>query len=142
LQFPRSALPLPERGLRELSAVRIRGDQGIGALASQYLLELARRLEQFSAAEAWRVSTLTLDVLTAALASALEAGSAVPPGSRGAPTSAGPSRDGRSTSSAAEAGHSAGRAGHGANMMSRVYAKCGDGQRDVADQRIEDALAA
>ncbi|MFG1851923.1 helix-turn-helix domain-containing protein [Actinomadura geliboluensis] len=82
LQFPRSVLPLPERGLRDLSAVRIRGDSGIGALASQYLLELARRLEQFSAAEASRVSTLTLDVMTAALADALEAGSAVPPGSR------------------------------------------------------------
>jgi len=82
LQFPRSLLPLPERNLRELSALRIRGDRGIGALASQFLLQLARHLEEFSPAEAMRVSTLTLDVLTAALAGALDAHSAVPPGSR------------------------------------------------------------
>ncbi|MFC4591941.1 helix-turn-helix domain-containing protein [Sphaerisporangium corydalis] len=82
LQFPRSSLPLPERGLRELSALRIRGDRGIGALASQYLLQLVRRLGEFSPDEAMRVSTLTLDVLTAALAGALDANSAVPPGSR------------------------------------------------------------
>ncbi|WP_243711136.1 tyrosine-type recombinase/integrase [Actinomadura sp. KC216] len=34
------------------------------------------------------------------------------------------------------------RAGHGVDVMLRVYAKCVDGQRDVANQRIEDALAA
>lgn len=82
VQFPRSMLPMPERGLRELSAVRIRGDRGIGALASQYLLELARRLEEFGGAEAVRVSELTLDVLTAALAAELDARSAVPPDGR------------------------------------------------------------
>lgn len=32
------------------------------------------------------------------------------------------------------------RAGHGVDVMLRVYAKCIDGQRDVANQRIEDAL--
>ncbi|GAA3928164.1 hypothetical protein GCM10023085_06660 [Actinomadura viridis] len=34
------------------------------------------------------------------------------------------------------------RFGHGVDVMLRVYAKCIVGQRDVADQRIEDALAA
>jgi integrase len=33
------------------------------------------------------------------------------------------------------------RAGHGIDVMLRVYAKCIDGQRDVANQRIMDALA-
>ncbi|MEV6040534.1 hypothetical protein AB0L65_56160 [Nonomuraea sp. NPDC052116] len=33
------------------------------------------------------------------------------------------------------------RAGHGLDVMLRVYAKCIDGQRDVANQRIEGALA-
>ncbi|GAA2278471.1 helix-turn-helix domain-containing protein [Nonomuraea roseoviolacea subsp. roseoviolacea] len=82
LQFPRSLLPLPERGLRELNAVPIRGTRGMAALASQFLLRLARHLEEFSPAEATRVSHLTLDVLTAALAGALDARSAVPPSSR------------------------------------------------------------
>jgi AraC-like DNA-binding protein len=82
LQFPRSLLPLPERSLRDLNSVPIRGGRGMGALASQYLLELARHLEEFSPAEATRVSTVTIDVLTAALAGALDAHSAVPPSSR------------------------------------------------------------
>ncbi|MFD8531552.1 tyrosine-type recombinase/integrase [Streptosporangium canum] len=34
------------------------------------------------------------------------------------------------------------RAGHGVDVMLKVYAKCIDGQRDVANQRILDALAA
>ncbi|XRQ12324.1 site-specific integrase, partial [Actinomadura welshii] len=34
------------------------------------------------------------------------------------------------------------RAGHGVDVMLRVYARCIDGQREVANQRIEDALAA
>ncbi|MEV4076676.1 tyrosine-type recombinase/integrase [Nonomuraea fuscirosea] len=34
------------------------------------------------------------------------------------------------------------RAGHGVDVMLRVYAKCIDGQREVANQRIMDALAA
>ncbi|MFE3450268.1 hypothetical protein ACFXJ8_15160 [Nonomuraea sp. NPDC059194] len=34
------------------------------------------------------------------------------------------------------------RADHGVDVMLKVYAKCIDGQRDVANQRILDALAA
>ncbi|GLX06173.1 hypothetical protein Misp03_31000 [Microbispora sp. NBRC 16548] len=32
------------------------------------------------------------------------------------------------------------RAGHGINVMLRVYAKCIDGQREIANQRIQAAL--
>ncbi|MGK5551691.1 tyrosine-type recombinase/integrase [Actinomadura kijaniata] len=34
------------------------------------------------------------------------------------------------------------RAGHGVDVLLRVYAKCIDGQREVANRRIEEALAA
>ncbi|MGI5170149.1 helix-turn-helix domain-containing protein [Spirillospora sp. CA-253888] len=78
LRFPRSALPLPDRDLRNLSAVRIPGDHGIGALSSQFLLRLARHMDELSPSDAARMSTLTLDLLTAALAHALEAHDAVP----------------------------------------------------------------
>ncbi|PRX45839.1 hypothetical protein B0I32_1462 [Nonomuraea fuscirosea] len=40
------------------------------------------------------------------------------------------------------ASEAAERAGHGVDVMLRVYAKCIDGQREVANQRILDALAA
>ncbi|WP_306291645.1 hypothetical protein [Microbispora sp. GKU 823] len=33
------------------------------------------------------------------------------------------------------------RAGHGVDVMLRVYAKCIDGQREIANQRIDGALA-
>jgi AraC-like DNA-binding protein len=82
LCFPRSLLPLPSRDLRSLSAVRIPGAQGIGALSSQFLLQLARRMHELSPSDTARLSTLTLDVLTAALADALDAQSVVPPHSR------------------------------------------------------------
>ncbi|NNN30988.1 helix-turn-helix domain-containing protein [Streptomyces sp. S3(2020)] len=78
LRFPRSHLSLPDRELRRLSAVRIPGDRGVGALSAQFLLQLARRMDEFGPSDAARLSTLTLDVLTAALADALDARATVP----------------------------------------------------------------
>ncbi|KAB2339294.1 AraC-like ligand-binding domain-containing protein [Actinomadura rudentiformis] len=82
LRFPRSLLPFPDRDLRRLSAVRLQGELGIGALSSQFLLQLARHMDELSPADAARLSNLTLDVLTAALAGALDAQKAVPPHTR------------------------------------------------------------
>ncbi|PSM45112.1 hypothetical protein C6Y14_03265 [Streptomyces dioscori] len=78
LRFPRSLLPLPHRDVRRLSAVRIPGGKGVGALSSHFLMQLARRMRELSPADTARLSTLTLDVLTAALANALDAQSTVP----------------------------------------------------------------
>ncbi|MFG1888960.1 helix-turn-helix domain-containing protein [Micromonospora sp. NPDC049051] len=82
LRFPRSLLPFPPRELRRLSAVRIPGVQGIGALTSQFMQQLARHMDELSPFDAARLSTLTIDVLTAALANALDVQSAVPPHTR------------------------------------------------------------
>jgi AraC-like DNA-binding protein len=82
LRFPRSLLPLPSRELRRLSAVRIPGAQGIGALSSQFLLHLARHMHELNPSDTARLSTLTLDVLTAALAHELDADDSVPQPSR------------------------------------------------------------
>ncbi len=79
LRFPRTLLPLPAKDLQLLSTVRIPGTEGIGALSSQFLRHLARHLHELSALDAARLSTLTVDVLTVALAHALDARSAVPP---------------------------------------------------------------
>jgi AraC-like DNA-binding protein len=78
LRFPRSLLPLPARDLRRLSGVRIPGDRGVGALSSQFLLQLARQLGELSPSETARLSTLALEVLTTALADALDDHSMVP----------------------------------------------------------------
>lgn len=82
LRFPRSLLPLPAQDLRRLSAMRIPGDHGVGALSSKFLLQLAQRMGELSPSDTARLSTLTLDVLIAALANALDAQSVVPPHTR------------------------------------------------------------
>lgn len=82
VQFSRTLLGLPERELSNLIAVRIPGSQGVGALASQFFLQLAQRMDEFSPADAARLSTLALDVLTAALANALDVQNTVPPPTR------------------------------------------------------------
>lgn len=82
LSFPRSVLPFPPRDLRRLSGVRIPGAQGIGALSSQFMLRLARHMDELGPADIARLSTLTLDMLTVALAGALDTESLVPPHTR------------------------------------------------------------
>jgi AraC-like DNA-binding protein len=71
-------LPLRALDLRRLSAVRIPGARGVGALSSQFLTQLARRMDELSPSDTALLSTLTLDVLTAALASALDTHDALP----------------------------------------------------------------
>lgn len=83
LRFPRSLLPLPLKDLRRLSAAtRLPNTQGLGAMSSQFMLQLARHLHELSPSDAARLSTLTLDVLTTALATALDAQHTVPPHTR------------------------------------------------------------
>ncbi|MFI0357078.1 helix-turn-helix domain-containing protein [Actinomadura sp. 9N407] len=82
LQFPRSSLQLPDRDLRRLTAVRIPGDHGVGALSSQFLLQLAHRMGELTPSDTIRLSSLALDVLTVALAGTLDAQSTLPPQTR------------------------------------------------------------
>jgi AraC-like DNA-binding protein len=78
LRFPRTLLPFPEPELRRLTEDCIPGDRGVGALSSQFMLQLARHLDELSPAETARLSVLAIDVLTAALGNALDRSGAVP----------------------------------------------------------------
>ncbi|MFG2004571.1 helix-turn-helix domain-containing protein [Spirillospora sp. NPDC048911] len=78
LRFAPALLPLPPRALAELTATRIPGTHGVGALTSQFLLRLARHIDEYSAADAARLSTLSLDLLAAALAHELDAEGSMP----------------------------------------------------------------
>ncbi|SCL25499.1 AraC-type DNA-binding protein [Micromonospora inyonensis] len=82
LHTPRSLLLLPRKDMRRLTAVRIPGDQGVGALTSQFLLHLAERMPELGPSDALRLSTLTLEVLGTALAHALETEHVLPPPTR------------------------------------------------------------
>ncbi|MGH4026949.1 MAG: helix-turn-helix domain-containing protein [Pseudonocardiaceae bacterium] len=82
LAFPRTLLPLPESKVRQLLLVRMSGQEGIGRLLSSYLVELTRSGDKWRPADAARLATITLDLLTAMLAQRLEAGDLQPGESR------------------------------------------------------------
>lgn len=71
--FPPSLLPLSRNRVGELTARRIPADAGLGDLTSQFLLRLARDIDQYSPAEAARLSTAALEVLATRLARELDA---------------------------------------------------------------------
>lgn len=77
--FPRSLLPLPPDEVAQLTAVRVPGDRGAGALASSLARQLPRRLEDCGTAERARLGVAVVDLLTAALAARLQHSRQVPP---------------------------------------------------------------
>ena len=76
--FPRAMLPLRGNEPARLTAVRVRGDRGAGAIVSSLARQLARHLDDYGAADGTRLGTAVLDLLTAGLASRLERGDAIP----------------------------------------------------------------
>jgi AraC-like DNA-binding protein len=80
--FPRSLLPLRPTELARLTAVRIRGDRGAGALVSSIAGQLVARVDDLGPAEATRLGTAVLDLLGVALAACLSTDSAVPADTR------------------------------------------------------------
>jgi AraC-like DNA-binding protein len=72
LMFPRSMLPLPDTQIGQLTAVRMRASEGVGALASRFLVQLAAGLDHYRPADAARLATTALDVLAARLAHELD----------------------------------------------------------------------
>lgn len=77
--FPRSMLPLPFRQLKQLTAVRIPASSGLGTLTAQFLVHLARTIDDCSPTEAVRLSTAATEVLASRLAHELDASSWVSP---------------------------------------------------------------
>lgn len=70
--FPRALLPLPANELARLTAVRIPGDRGAGALVSTLARQLPAHLDDYGGADGARVGTGVLDLLAGALAARLE----------------------------------------------------------------------
>ncbi|GAA4232099.1 AraC-like DNA-binding protein [Streptosporangium album] len=67
LQFPREVLPVPSAEVERLLAVRLPGQEGVGALLSGLLLQLVRQRDPLTPQEAVRVSTVILDLLATLL---------------------------------------------------------------------------
>jgi AraC-like DNA-binding protein len=79
VQFPRALLPLPANRVDRLTAVRLPGREGMGALLSGYLTQLVASAATYTAADGARLATCTLDLLTAYLAHHLDAAASMPP---------------------------------------------------------------
>jgi AraC-like DNA-binding protein len=82
VQFPRSLLPLGERELSRLTAVRIRGRAGLGGLVSSLVVHLRDRLDVHAPADLGRLSAALTDLLVVGLAGLVDRRSAVPPEGR------------------------------------------------------------
>jgi AraC-like DNA-binding protein len=80
--FPRAMLPLRAQDAALLTAVRVSGDQGTGALVSTLARELPRHLDEYDAAEAARLGTTVVDLLGTALAARLDQTGALPSAAR------------------------------------------------------------
>jgi AraC-like DNA-binding protein len=80
--FPRSLLPMSPDEVGRLTAVEIRGDRGAGALVSSLTGELAAHVDDVTPADAARLGTAVLDVLSVALAARLGPDQAVPADTR------------------------------------------------------------
>jgi hypothetical protein len=82
IKFPRAMLPVRERDLQELTAVRFSADDPYASIVSSLGRELTRHLDAYEGARAARIGTAFLDLLTLALATRLDRVAAVPAESR------------------------------------------------------------
>ncbi|MDF2052227.1 helix-turn-helix domain-containing protein [Arthrobacter sp. Cr_A7] len=79
VMFPRALLRLPERPVSALTARRVSGRQGIGALLSPFLVGLGRQLTASNPAVNVHLGDTLLDLLAATFAEQLQLGSVVSP---------------------------------------------------------------
>ncbi|MFD7445797.1 helix-turn-helix domain-containing protein [Streptomyces sp. NPDC059909] len=79
---PRAMLPLAAGQTDRLLATRLSGQEGLGALLTQFLSTVATGSASYRPVDAARLSTVALDLLTATLAHHLDADAQVPDESR------------------------------------------------------------
>jgi AraC-like DNA-binding protein len=79
VDFPKALLPLPSQRVRTLLGRGLPGDEGVGALLTGFLVGLERQADTLQPADAPRLGTVVLDLLSAWFARLLEAGAAISP---------------------------------------------------------------
>ncbi|MFF9127831.1 helix-turn-helix domain-containing protein [Streptomyces sp. NPDC014889] len=82
VQFPRALLPLPRSTVQRALAVPISARHGMGATFHGWLSNLNARAEEFNAAEAPTLASVTVDLLASLLGHCLEAEKELTPESR------------------------------------------------------------
>lgn len=69
--FAPDSINLPATSLAQLTGVRVRGDSGLGVLASPFLTQLGTHLEEYSGLSGRRLAYTALDLLTTVFAGEL-----------------------------------------------------------------------
>ncbi|MFI7300871.1 AraC family transcriptional regulator [Streptomyces sp. NPDC050121] len=82
LEVPKALLPLPRHKLDHLARLRLPAREGFGALLAQLLTQLAEGTDSYQPADAPRLGTVVVDLLSALFAHALEADDSLPPETR------------------------------------------------------------
>lgn len=72
LMFPRPTLGMPVGQVRQVTATRFSGRQGLSALVSRFLMQLAAHLEEVDVAGGVRLASNTTDLLVTALTERLD----------------------------------------------------------------------
>ncbi|MFI1361037.1 AraC family transcriptional regulator [Streptomyces sp. NPDC020898] len=83
VDFPKALLPLPPDRVRELLGRNLPGQDGIGALLAEFLVGLDRQAATLTPADAPRLGTVVLDLLSAWFAQLLDAEAVLAPETRG-----------------------------------------------------------
>ncbi|WP_069464180.1 helix-turn-helix domain-containing protein [Actinacidiphila rubida] len=78
----RQFLPLPEKQLRQLLAVPIRGRSGMGGLLTRWLTDLSTHADEFTPADTATLAQVTLDLMSSVIAQHLDAESSLSPEAR------------------------------------------------------------
>ncbi|MEU1813528.1 AraC-like ligand-binding domain-containing protein [Micromonospora aurantiaca (nom. illeg.)] len=82
VNIPHAALRLSPNKVTELLAGAVSASEGIGALLAQFLRQIVAHPEQFTAADAGRLSAIALDLISATLAQQIGALDALPEGTQ------------------------------------------------------------
>lgn len=82
VSLPRARLPLPPRTVRRLLAVPVPVDRGMGGALHRWLADVARRMDEFTEADAPTLASVTTDLLASVLGGCAGAEDALPPESR------------------------------------------------------------
>jgi AraC-like DNA-binding protein len=80
--FPRAMLPLADRDARAMTAVRVAGDRGSGAMVSAFARQLPRYMDDCHGVEAVRLGTSLVDLASMALSSSMQKPGALDPDAR------------------------------------------------------------
>lgn len=72
VSIPRTLLPIPPSAADKLAGARLCGRTGVGALLWDYVLRVAEDLDDYSPADAARISTILLDLLGGLVSHELE----------------------------------------------------------------------